>query len=105
MPTVAVLELTAHPDGGVTGRMVPPAEATGTPPAGLLLRICEHLHTWPGASKSDIETTIGGKAETVRGALAWLAHEDRGYVSVDLTGKGHRHTLTEKGRDLLDDLR
>jgi hypothetical protein len=104
MPTVAVLELTAHPDGGVTGRLVPPSQASGTPPADLLLKIFDHLRTYPGSSASALEKTVGGKNETVRAVVSWLAHEDRGYVMVERTGRSHLHTMTDAGRAFFESL-
>ncbi len=105
LPVVAVFQLTAHPDGGVTGRMVPPEQAVGSPPADLLLRICEYLALYEGASKTSIEEGVTGKTETIRAAVTWMAGDDQQYVEIERVGQTHRHTLTAAGYDLMAQLK
>lgn len=96
---VAVLELTAYPDGGISGRLVPPDEAKGTPPADLLERIAAYLNIYPGSSGAKVREGVEGKAATLAAALRWMVAE--GYADVAKVGQSHQHTLTDKGRDLL----
>jgi hypothetical protein len=96
---IAVMELNAHPDGGVTGRLVPPDQVTNTPPAKLLESIASHLHVYDGDTQTKITEALGGKAETVRAALKYMVAE--GLVSVTKAGRSHLHSLTPKGLELV----
>jgi hypothetical protein len=98
---IAVLEVTAYPDGGVTAHLVPPDEATTTPPWPLCQRILELLETYEGASKSQLENDVEGKAETIRAATKWMAGKD--WIDVRKVGTAHRHFLTDLGREALRD--
>jgi hypothetical protein len=98
--TVGVLELTAYPDGGVTGRLLAPDEATTTPPARLLAAIAEHLAVYDGQSGRQIQEAVAGGTETLRAAVRWMV--DNGYLTVTKSGRSHLHTLTDAGRDLLN---
>ncbi len=94
---VAVLELTAYPDGGVTGRLVPPEQATGTPPLDLLRDIVHYLTTYPGSTGTKVRENVEGKDQTIVAALRWMVAE--GYATVEKAGRSHYHTLTEAADD------
>lgn len=97
--TIAIMELNAYPDGGITGRLLPPDEVTTTPPAKLLEAIAAHLSIYPGVSGRNVWQTIGGREDTVREVLAYMVRA--GHVSVEKKGVSHLHTLTPAGLDLL----
>jgi AAA domain len=99
---VAVLELTAYPDGSVTASL----EAVGgeaAPDLALVRRIAGYLAIYDGASKNNITENVSGKAERIREALAWMVAPGRDWISVVPVGQTHRHYLTEAGRELLDE--
>jgi len=100
--TIATLELTAYPDGGITGRLLPPAEDTTTPPPALLGRIAAHLELYPGVSKTALKTDVRGKAEDIGVAVDYMVQE--GFAtSTPRTSKGGGFSLhlTDAGRQFL----
>jgi hypothetical protein len=100
--TVAVLELTSYPDGFVSGRLLPPAEDTTTPPAALLGRIAAHLELYPGVSKTTLKSEVRGKSEDIGVAVDYMVREGLA-TSTPRTSKGGGFALhlTEAGRDYL----
>jgi len=99
---IAVLELTAYPDGSVIGRLVPPGETTTVMPEwSLCLAVLHHLDTYEGAAKNGLEKDITGNAEAIRAATAWMVNE--GWVEVRKEGNAHRHYLTDAGHTALED--
>jgi len=98
---IAVLELTAYPDGTVIGRVLPPDEARTAPPWTVCAAILAYLTQYDGASKAAIEHDIGGRAEALRQALKWMV--TREWVDVRKEGVSHRHYLLDAGRDALAD--
>jgi hypothetical protein len=96
---VAVLELTAYPDGGVSWRLIAPADdaTTPAPPIALLRRITDYLVTYDGISGRQIAENVEGKTDTIRAALKWMA--DHGWVTVKKVGSTQEHWLTDAGRE------
>ena len=97
---IAVLELTAYPDRGITGRLLPPEEATLAPEWTLLRELLLYLTRYEGASKNAIEKEIGGNATALREALKWMIGKQ--WIAVRKDGQAHRHYLLEAGRDALE---
>ena len=98
--TIAVLEITAYPDGGVTGRLLPPGEANTTPAWSTCLSVLDYLDQYEGAAKGVIERDIGGNAEALRKALQWMVGKQ--WIEVRKEGNAHRHYLMAAGRDARD---
>lgn len=97
--TVAVLEMTAYPDGALTARLVPADEAKNMPPAEMLERIVGLLSTYPGLSGNQVRERTEGKDSTIVAALKWMV--DEGYATVQKVGPSHQHTLTDRAADLI----
>jgi len=97
--TIAVMELNAYPDGGVTGRLLPPDQVSTAPPARLLEAVAAHLSIYPGVSGRQVWQTIGGREENVREVLAYMVNN--GLAVVTVSGRSHLHTLTTAGLELL----
>jgi hypothetical protein len=93
LSTVASIEVTADPDGGLRIRVVDPRDTVPVPPIELVTKIVDHLRRFPGTSKSALETELGGKANTVRAARDWLV--DRGAITVEARGNGSYLSLNE----------
>jgi hypothetical protein len=67
-------------------------------PTGLMAKVCAVLAQHPnGLSKNAIETSVGGKAATVRGALDLLVSE--GYVTAGRVGTANVHKLARPFTD------
>ena len=99
---IAILEITSYPDGGVTGRLIPPDQATVLPPWQLCVRILHHLKTYDGETKNNLVDAVGGHAGTAREAIRYLVEDaEPPLVSVEKVGQSHRHSLTNAGRDAL----
>lgn len=99
---IAILEITSYPDGGVTGRLIPPDQATVLPPWQLCERILAHLRTYDGETKNNLVDAVGGHSGTVREAIRYLVEEAQPpLVSVTKVGQSHRHSLTNAGREAL----
>ena len=94
--TYAVLDITAYPDGGISARLVPPGEIEELPDADLIAAVLEHLSVYDGASMTNVEESVSGKATAVRDALRWLSA--RQWIDVRKEGVAHRHYLTDLGR-------
>lgn len=95
---MAWLNLTAYPDGRIGYELAKPTDTpTDTFDAKLAGAIAEHLATYEGASKTDVEKSVGAKAERVRATLKAMA--DKGWIDVEQSGQTHRHTLTDEGRE------
>lgn len=92
---VGELHLTAYPDGGITGHIVPAIELPegGFRPTVLMLRISELLASVAGPlTKRAIRGAVKGKNDTKDLALELLVAE--GYIVVEPGPKGaqlHRH--------------
>lgn len=101
--TWARLELTAYPDGGVTGRVVPVTD-DNVPHAAMLAWIRDHLTVYAGDSVNKMHEASGKRdKQALSDALKWLA--GKGYVSVvDGPNRRKLHTLTEAGCDYLANL-
>jgi hypothetical protein len=97
--TIAIMELNAYPDGGITGRLLPPDQVTTAPPQKLIEAVAAHLSIYPGVSGRNVWQTIGGREDTVREVLAYMVRAN--YVAVTVSGRSHLHTLTPAGLDLL----
>jgi DNA-binding transcriptional ArsR family regulator len=93
---IAVMELTAYPDGGVTGRLLPPDQVTTGPPEKLMTAIADQLDYTDGLSGRQVVEALGGKAETIRAALKYMT--EAGLVTVQKQGNAHRHYLTDLGK-------
>lgn len=102
LAVVGVLQLTAYPDGGLTAKLVPAAEAAGVPPAATLRRIYEYLSVYPGATVTKVRENVKGNNEDVGDALLHCIAQ--AYVTVEVRGRSHLHTLTEAGREYLSAL-
>lgn len=98
---IAVLELTAYPDGSVVARILPPDQATTAPPWKLLYRILDHLSIYEGASKGSLENSIEGGTAPIRAALIWMVGKQ--WIEVRQTGNAHKHYLLPAGRDALNE--
>jgi hypothetical protein len=96
---IGILEITSYPDGGVSGIVLPPDQATITPPWALIERILNYINTYDGASKTNIEEATEGRVATTRAALGWLV--EQGHVAVTKSGQSHRHSLTIEGQKML----
>lgn len=94
--TIAVFEVTAWPDGGVTTRLLPPADAKGVPEWLHVAGILEYLTNYDGAATRRITEEVKGGTELIRDALVWLV--SNGWVTVTHVGNAHRHSITDKGR-------
>jgi hypothetical protein len=94
---IATLELTAYPDGGTTGRLLPPDTALETPPLAMLQRIANYLHDYPGAGSTAVRGGVQGKAETIGEALAWMVRN--GLATSAPKGIGFAHHLTDAGAE------
>jgi hypothetical protein len=95
---VAIMAVTAYPDGGVTIQLQPPIGGPSTPDAALVMRIATFLDQYEGASKTTIETDVEGRAVAIRDALRWMAAPERAWVRIERVGQSHRHHLTDDGR-------
>lgn len=93
LSTVASIEVTADPDGGLRLRVVDPRDTVPCPPLDLVSKIVEALRRFPGTSKSTLENELGVKAATSRAARDWLI--DRGAIVVESRGNGSYLTLNE----------
>lgn len=99
--TIAVLELTAYPDGAVAGQLLAPSAVVELPDWELCESILSHLTTYDGASKNQIEQAVNGKASAQREAITWMVAQ--AWIEVRKEGQAHRHYLTDAGRDALKD--
>jgi hypothetical protein len=91
---VAIMQLTAYPDGSVTGRLLPPDQATTTPPIRLLEAIAQELKVYPGSTQRKLEEQVGGSASNLREALRYMV--EHGLITVEKVARSHLHTLTDK---------
>lgn len=99
---IAILEVTSYPDGGVTGRLLPPDQATIMPPWPLCERILHHLKTYDGETKNNLVDAVGGHSGTVREAIRYMVEDAKPpLVEVTKVGQSHRHSLTIAGRDAI----
>lgn len=98
--TIAVLELTAYPDGGITGRLIPPAEDTTVPPIRLLGRIAAHLKMYPGLTKTKLREDVEGKAVDIGTAVDYMVREGL-LTATPRKGGGHTLELTEAADEYL----
>ena len=101
---VAVMEMTAYPDGGVKVEIVPPDRTTAAPPADLQARILAYVKLYAGCSTSKVKEGVTGKDAVIVAALGWLA--EHGYVEVMKGGQrgAYAHTITDAGTELLEAL-
>jgi hypothetical protein len=101
---IAILEVTSYPDGGVTGRLLPPDQATIMPPWQLCEKILHHLRTYDGDTKNNLVDAVGGNSGSVREAIRYLVDDaEPPLIRVEKVGQSHRHSLTEAGRKALTD--
>jgi hypothetical protein len=98
---IAILDLTSYPDGGVNIQLLPP-DSNPAPDMTLCAELLRYLAQYEGASQTQIEKGIPGKADRIRTALRWMADEERSWVVIDKHGQSYRHTLTASGRTHLD---
>lgn len=98
---VAVLRLTAYPDGGITAELAAPGESNDAPAGELVRRILEYLDIYDGSSGRKVEDGVEGKGPAIRDALRWLT--ERGWLTVERKGNAHLHYLTAEGREQLPD--
>ena len=102
---IAILEITSYPDGGVTARLIPPDQAVIMPPWSLCTRILHHLKTYDGETKNNLIDAVGGHSGTVREAIRYMVEDaSPALIVVAKVGQSHRHSLTQAGRDSLDDV-
>jgi hypothetical protein len=95
---IAVMEITSWPDAGLTVTLAAPGSDSAVD-LRLCRRIAEHIAIYAGASKSDVEASISGRAGPIREALAHMV--TTGWLTVEKVGAAHRHHLTDTGRDEL----
>lgn len=101
---IAILEVTSYPDGGVTGRLLPPDQATIMPPWQLCVKIMHHLRTYDGETKNNLVDAVGGHAGTAREAIRYLIEDAKPpLINVEKVGQSHRHSLTAAGRQALEE--
>lgn len=91
--TVSVVRVISSPDGVIDLQLRSPEDVVETPPIKLVRAIIDHVRIYPGATKSDIEDHVEGKALTVRAAKTWLVTQK--VLTVDTSGRGHKHYLDE----------
>lgn len=87
LATVASIEVTADPDGGLRMRVLDPRDTVPVPPLDLITKIIEALTRHQELSKSALEEAVDSKAVTVRAARDWLI--DRGAIVTEARGNGH----------------
>ncbi len=97
---LGTLNLTAYPDGGVSGSIDIPTEA-GARDQRVIERILAYLAVYDGASKNSVETNIDARHSAVRDALTWMTTSDPVLVTVELKGRSHLHHLADAGREWL----
>lgn len=90
---VASVQVISTPDGCLEFRLRSPEDVVEVPPMPLVRAILDHVRTYPGASGSDIESHVSGKAEIVRAAKKWLVSQK--LLTVEHVGRGHRHYVDE----------
>ena len=94
---IAVLEVTAYPDGGTPlPYLLPPDEARTTPPWPLCERILELLDTYDGASKSQLENDVEGKPRRFA-----VGNEVDGRRGLDRGAEGRHRALVLSPTDLV----
>jgi hypothetical protein len=98
---IGTLELTAYPDGKVDAVISPPG-SDPAPEYPLLLRILEHLDTFTGASKRQVENEVEGKGERIRDAIKWMTAADQGWLRVEKVGQSHQLHITDIGQAELE---
>jgi hypothetical protein len=95
---IAVMELVAYPDGGVTITLVPPSSGSSTPDIALQEAILGHLHVYDGASGRNIIDGVERRENDVRAALRWMAEQDPALLRIEKSGHSYLHYLTDEGR-------
>lgn len=96
---VAVLELTSYPDGGISYRLRPGADAQPEGDVALAGRILQYLAVYDGATTRAIEDAVTGNREAIRACLQWMADPFRAWIDVRKIGNAHHHHLTDAGHD------
>lgn len=95
----AAVRVISTPDGYVEFRLQSPEDTVEVPPIKLVRAIVDHVRTYPGATGSDIEAHVEGKAEIVRAAKKYLVTQK--VLTVDTSGRGHKHYVDEAAAALL----
>jgi hypothetical protein len=93
---VAVIEVAAWPDGGVTIRLLPPGSGDDFD-VRMRSIIAAHLAAYPGASKTDLRSL--GNSDAVDDEVKRMLAAD--LVRTESTGRRHYHQLTDAGWALL----
>lgn len=102
LSTVAVVEVTATPDGLLDVRVVSPLDTVATPPIDLLREVIELVRADGPITTERICKQLGGKRETVRGVVAWLRHDERRALVGEKRGAGTYLTVDEQRLRELD---
>ena len=98
----AVFEATSYPDGSVTAQLLAPSQASSEPPWTKQQAALEHLCVYSGESKSALaKEAIKGRTEDAYETIKWLVAN--GYVEVEQVGQLQRHSITEAGREYLEE--
>jgi hypothetical protein len=97
---VGTLYITSYPDRTVIAKLEPPGIGAPTVDLAIAGRILDHLSTYDGSSGNKIELGVEGKAPRIRDALKWMVEQE--WLTVQKTGNGHFHYLTDLGRSKME---
>lgn len=99
--TIAVLNASSWPDGGLSLTLDPPGAETVGPDMSMVLEILEHLDAYPGATGANVVASVKAREQDVRSALKWMADGSRAWVRIEPNGRSQLHHLTAAGRQEL----
>ena len=102
-PVVAEIELTCYPDGGITTKVVDPSDSAEQPiDDALTLEIALHLSQYEGSTGRSTAKGLGRNEGDKSVSAELKAMADRNELTITKVGNSHQHTLTEKGRALIE---
>ena len=93
LSTVAVVEMTAYPDGGLTVRLVSPKDTVTVPSIDLLHRILDRVRRDGPITANALHKDLGGNRDSFLAAIDHL--RDTGALDAVKNGRGQYLTVNE----------
>ena len=93
LSTVASIEVTADPDGGLRLRVVDPRDTVTTPPHELIVEVLRRVRLDGPVTANKVAESIEKKRATVLGVVDWL--RGQGALDSEVQGRGRYLTVNE----------
>jgi DNA-binding transcriptional ArsR family regulator len=93
LSTVATIEVTADPDGGLRLRVVDPRDTVTNPPHELIVEVLRRVRLDGPVTANKVAESIEKKRATVLGVVDWL--REKGALDSETQGRGRYLTVNE----------